>query len=53
MDVFALIPDQALITLNTVELVAIFYLARGLSRLSERIAKLEGKSEQRDHNHQP
>jgi hypothetical protein len=44
----ATIPDQALITLHTVELVAIFYLALGLSRLRERVARLETKLEERE-----
>jgi hypothetical protein len=35
------IPDQALITVNTIELFGIIYLAIALSSLRERIAKSE------------
>jgi len=47
------IPDQALLTINTVELVGIVYLAIALSKLRERLAKLEGKTEQRERDDQP
>ena len=42
----ALIPDSALITLNSLEILGIIYLAIALSKLRERIAKMEGKIEQ-------
>jgi hypothetical protein len=42
------IPDEALITVNTLELVGIVYLAIAISKLRERIATLEGKDVQRE-----
>jgi hypothetical protein len=42
------IPDQVLITLNTLELVAILYLALGISRIRERLATLEAKLAERE-----
>lgn len=42
------IPDQVLISLNTIELVAIFYLALGVSRARERLATLEAKLAERE-----
>lgn len=36
------IEDQALITINTIELLGIIYLAIAVSMLRERIAKVEG-----------
>jgi len=42
------IPDQALITINTLELLGIIYLAIAVSKLRERIAHLEGKIDQRE-----
>ena len=47
------IPDEALITINSLEILGIIYLAIAVSKLRERIARLEGKSEQRDRNHAP
>jgi hypothetical protein len=51
--VFAItsIPDEALITINSLEIVGIIYLAIALSKLRERIARMEGKAEQRKRNH--
>jgi hypothetical protein len=46
--VLALIPDSALITINTLELLGIIYLAIAVSKLRERISHLEGKAEQRE-----
>jgi hypothetical protein len=47
------IPDEALITINSLEILGIIYLAVAVSKLRERIAKIEGKNEQREHNHAP
>lgn len=43
----ALVPQSLLISLHTVELVAIVYLARALARLGERLSRLEGRNEER------
>ena len=40
------IPDEALITINSLEILGIIYLAVAISKLRERIARLEGKDEQ-------
>jgi hypothetical protein len=42
------IPDDVLITVNTLELLGIIYLAIAVSKLRERIATLEGTLRQRD-----
>ena len=42
----ALLPDQFLITLNGLEILAIVYLAIALSKLRERIARMEGEQAQ-------
>jgi hypothetical protein len=42
------IPDEALITINSLEIIGIIYLAIAISKLRERIAKMEGKTEQRE-----
>jgi hypothetical protein len=42
------IPDEALITINSLEILGIIYLAIALSKLRERLAKMEGREEQRD-----
>ena len=42
------IPDEALITINSLEILGIIYLAVALSHLRERISKLEGKDEQKE-----
>ena len=39
------IPDEALITINSLEIIGIVYLAIALSYLRERISKLEGRNE--------
>lgn len=44
----ARISDQALYTLNSIELLGIIYLAIAVSYLRERISRLEGKYEQRE-----
>jgi hypothetical protein len=44
----ALLPDQFLITLNGLEILAIVYLAIALSKLRERIARMEGENEARE-----
>jgi len=43
------IPDEALITINSLEILGIIYLAIAVSKLRERIARLEGRQEQREH----
>jgi hypothetical protein len=45
------IPDEALITINSLELLGIVYLAVAVSKLRERLSRMEGKLEQRNHNH--
>jgi hypothetical protein len=42
------IPDEALVTINSLEILGIIYLAIAVSKLRERIARMEGKSEQRE-----
>jgi hypothetical protein len=42
------LPDEAFITLHSLEILGIIYLALGMSRLRERIAKMEGREEQRN-----
>jgi hypothetical protein len=45
------IPDEALITINSLEILGIIYLAVAVSKLRERIARMEGKTEQKERNH--
>jgi hypothetical protein len=45
------IPDEALITINSLEILGIIYLAVAVSKLRERIARIEGKTEQRERDH--
>jgi hypothetical protein len=47
----ALISDEVLVTVNSLEILGIIYLAIALSKLRSDIARLEGKNEQRDRNH--
>ena len=42
------IPDEALITINSLEILGIIYLAIAVSKLRERLAHMEGKAEQRE-----
>jgi hypothetical protein len=42
------IPDEALVTINSLEILGIIYLAIAMSKLRERLAKMEGREEQRD-----
>jgi len=42
------IPDEALITINSLEILGIIYLALATSKLRERLAKMEGREEQRE-----
>ena len=42
----ALIPDSALITVNSLEILGIVYLAIAVSKLRERIAHIEGINEE-------
>jgi len=37
------IPDEALITINSLEILGIIYLAIAISKLRERLSILEGK----------
>jgi hypothetical protein len=46
--VLALVSDDVLYTINSLEILGIIYLAIAVSKLRERIAKLEGKTEQRE-----
>jgi len=41
------IPDEVLISINTLEIIGIIYLAIAISYLRERISKHEGKDEQK------
>jgi hypothetical protein len=45
------IPDEALVTINSLEILGIIYLAIAVSKLRERIARIEGKTEQRERDH--
>ncbi len=49
----AFIPDSALITVNTLEILGIVYLAVGYSRLAQRISRLEGRAERNGERKQP
>jgi hypothetical protein len=42
------IPDDVLITINSLEILGIIYLAIALSKLRADVARLEGKLQQRD-----
>ena len=42
------IPDEVLLSLNSLEILGIIYLAIALSKLRAEIARLQGKLEQRD-----
>jgi len=46
------IPDEALITINSLEVLGIIYLAIAVSKLRERIGTIEGKQQQREHDEQ-
>jgi len=47
------IPDEALITINSLELLGIIYLAIALSKLREKIARIEGQREgEKEKHHQ-
>lgn len=48
--VVALIKDEILVSINTIEMLGIIYLAIAISKMREHIARLEGKLEQREHN---
>ena len=41
------IPDEALITINSLEILGIIYLAVAVSKLRERIARMEGQQNER------
>jgi hypothetical protein len=45
------IPDEVLISINGLEILGIIYLAVAVSKLRERLSRLEGKYEQREQNH--
>lgn len=42
------IPDEFLITINSLEILGIIYLAIAVSKLRADIARLQGKDEQRE-----
>ena len=44
----ALVSDDVLLTINTIELVGIVYLAIAHSGLRERVSKLEGRADQKN-----
>jgi hypothetical protein len=46
----ALVKDDVLYTINSLEILGIIYLAIAVSYLRERISKLEGRTDQRDHD---
>jgi hypothetical protein len=45
--IVARIPDEALITINGLEILGIIYLAIAVSKLREKIARLEGRYNRR------
>jgi len=45
----ALVSDDVLYTINSLEILGIIYLAIALSKLRERIAKMEGRNQARNH----
>jgi hypothetical protein len=45
------IPDEALITINSLEVLGIIYLAIALSKVRSDLARLEGKYQQYTENH--
>lgn len=45
------IPDEALITINSLEILGIIYLAVAVSKLRERIATLQGMLDEQ-HRHE-
>ena len=44
----AALPDEFLLTINSLEVLGIIYLAVALSKLRADIARIQGKLEQRD-----
>ena len=44
------IPDEALITINSLEILGIIYLAIAVSKLREKIARLEERTRDRPPN---
>ena len=46
--IVGIVPDEVLYTLNSLEILGIVYLAIAVSKLRERIAKLQGMYEQRE-----
>jgi hypothetical protein len=48
--IIGLIPDSALVTINSIELLGIVYLAIAVSKLRSDLAFLTGKLEQREHD---
>ncbi len=41
------IPEQVWISINALQILGIIYLAVAISRLQQRLSKMEGKEEQR------
>jgi hypothetical protein len=48
----ALIKDEILVSINTIELVGIIYLAIAVSFLRERISRVEGREEGKEKQHE-
>jgi hypothetical protein len=48
----ALVKDEVLWTINSLEILGIIYLAIALSKLRSDMAHLQGKLEQREHDEQ-
>jgi hypothetical protein len=52
--IIALVKDEVLWTINSLEILGIIYLAIAVSKLREHIAHLEGQYEQKERNgHRP
>jgi hypothetical protein len=47
VSLLALVKDEVLYTINSLEILGIIYLAIAVSKLRERIGKMEGRDEQR------
>lgn len=46
----ALVKDEVLWTINSLEIVGIIYLAIALSKIRSDLSKLQGRIEQREHD---
>lgn len=47
--IVGLVRDEVLYTINSLEILGIIYLAIAVSMLRERISKLEGRQDERNH----